>query len=66
MEKPHAPLQPVEPAPPPPWQGRSIAGPKLRLVEFSAFVEQPQESDVVSSLILQLFLDLLIKFVLLN
>ena len=23
----------------PAWQGRSIAGPKLRLVEFSAFLE---------------------------
>lgn len=46
MEKPLAPIQPAEPTPPPAWQGRSIAGPKLRLVEFSAFVEQPQESDV--------------------
>ena len=51
MEKLLAPIQPAEPTPPPAWQGRSIAGPKLRLVEFSAFVEQPQESDVVSSLV---------------
>ncbi|XP_005112381.2 transcriptional enhancer factor TEF-1 [Aplysia californica] len=29
----------------PPWQGRSIAGPKLRLVEFSAFLEQPRDPD---------------------
>lgn len=25
---------------PPSWQGRSVAGPKLRLVEMSAFVER--------------------------
>lgn len=30
---------------PPPWQGRSIAGPKLRLVEFSAFLEQQRDQD---------------------
>ena len=30
----------------PPWQGRSIAGPKLRMVEFSAFLEQQREPDV--------------------
>ena len=29
----------------PPWQGRSIAGPKLRLVEFSAFLEQRGETE---------------------
>ncbi|KAI8792122.1 transcriptional enhancer factor TEF-1 isoform X2 [Biomphalaria glabrata] len=29
----------------PPWQGRSIAGPKLRLVEFSAFLEQQRDPD---------------------
>ena len=34
---------------PPPWQGRSIAGPKLRLVEFSAFLEQQRDQDSVSS-----------------
>ena len=28
---------------PPAWQGRSIAGPKLRLVEFTAFLEQTLE-----------------------
>ncbi|KAK3712322.1 hypothetical protein RRG08_002653, partial [Elysia crispata] len=30
---------------PPPWQGRSIAGPKLRLVEFTAFLEQQRDPD---------------------
>ena len=29
----------------PAWQGRSIAGPKLRLVEFSAFLEQQRETE---------------------
>ncbi|XP_022294615.1 transcriptional enhancer factor TEF-1-like [Crassostrea virginica] len=29
----------------PAWQGRSIAGPKLRLVEFSAFLEQTRDPD---------------------
>ncbi|XP_074657110.1 transcriptional enhancer factor TEF-1-like [Tubulanus polymorphus] len=29
----------------PPWQGRSIAGPKLRLVEFSAFLEQQRDPE---------------------
>jgi len=29
----------------PSWQGRSIAGPKLRLVEFSAFLEQQRDAD---------------------
>ncbi|VDI62783.1 transcriptional enhancer factor, partial [Mytilus galloprovincialis] len=29
----------------PPWQGRSIAGPKLRLCEFSAFLEQTRDPD---------------------
>lgn len=33
----------------PPWQGRSIAGPKLRLVEFSAFLEQQRDPDSVST-----------------
>lgn len=32
----------------PAWQGRSIAGPKLRLVEFSAFLEQTRDPDTVS------------------
>ena len=31
----------------PPWQGRSISGPKLRLVEFSAFLEQQRDHDNV-------------------
>ncbi|XP_052239355.1 transcriptional enhancer factor TEF-1-like isoform X1 [Dreissena polymorpha] len=29
----------------PSWHGRSIAGPKLRLVEFSAYIDQQRESD---------------------
>lgn len=33
----------------PPWQGRSIAGPKLRMVEFSAFLEQQRDPESVSS-----------------
>ena len=33
--------QPTSPA----WQGRSIATQKLRLVEFSAFVEQQREPE---------------------
>lgn len=32
----------------PPWQGRSIAGPKLRLVEFSAYAEKHKEGEGVS------------------
>lgn len=33
-------------APPqPPWEGRSIATHKLRLVEFSAFMEQQRDPD---------------------
>lgn len=32
----------------PPWEGRSIATPKLRLVEFSAFMEHHTEPDTVS------------------
>ena len=31
----------------PAWQGRSIAGPKIRLVEFSAFLEQQRDADSV-------------------
>jgi transcriptional enhancer factor len=34
--------------PPPPWEGRAIATHKLRLVEFSAFMEQQQDPDTVS------------------
>ncbi|CAB1331518.1 unnamed protein product, partial [Coregonus sp. 'balchen'] len=29
----------------PPWQGRSIASSKLRMLEFSAFLEQPQDQE---------------------
>ncbi|XDV53515.1 hypothetical protein PO909_021994, partial [Leuciscus waleckii] len=32
----------------PPWQGRSIAGSKLRMLEFSAFLEQPQDPETVN------------------
>ena len=32
----------------PVWQGRSIAGPKLRLCEFSAFLEQQTDTESVS------------------
>jgi uncharacterized membrane protein YfcA len=38
------------PAPPPPWEGRAIATHKLRLVEFSAFLEQQRDPDTVRSL----------------
>lgn len=31
--------------PPPPWEGRAIATHKLRLVEFSAFMEQNRDPD---------------------
>jgi len=31
----------------PPWRDRSIVGPKLRLVELSAFVERQQDSETV-------------------
>lgn len=31
----------------PSWQGRSIAGPKLRLVEFSAYIDQQRDGDQV-------------------
>lgn len=32
----------------PPWEGRAIATHKLRLVEFSAFMEHHTEPDTVS------------------
>lgn len=32
----------------PPWEGRSIATQKLRLVEFSAFMESQRDPDTVS------------------
>ncbi|KAG8225024.1 hypothetical protein J437_LFUL000001 [Ladona fulva] len=35
--------------PPPPWEGRAIATHKLRLVEFSAFMEQQRDPDTVSN-----------------
>lgn len=38
----------VQAPPPPPWEGRAIATHKLRLVEFSAFMEQQREPDTVS------------------
>ncbi|KAJ8865862.1 hypothetical protein PR048_033385 [Dryococelus australis] len=31
---------------PPPWEGRAIATHKLRLVEFSAFMEQQRDADI--------------------
>ena len=49
MDKP-APTVPAEVAQPA-WQGRSIAGPKLRLVEFSAFLEQQRDPESVSFVI---------------
>ena len=33
----------------PAWQDRSIAGPKLRLTEFSAYLEQQRDPDSVST-----------------
>ncbi|XP_040288931.1 transcriptional enhancer factor TEF-4 isoform X3 [Bufo bufo] len=60
FSQPPYPLQPAAPLPPvpgynaspaslsptgPPWQGRSIGTPKLRLVEFMAFMEQQGEPD---------------------
>ena len=47
----------------PPWQGRSIAGPKLRLVEFSAFLEQRTETESAVSF-KHLLPDLTLTFVL--
>ncbi|XP_014209224.1 protein scalloped isoform X4 [Copidosoma floridanum] len=38
----------VHTQPPPPWEGRAIATHKLRLVEFSAFMEQQRDQDNVS------------------
>lgn len=42
---------PGQAPPPPPWEGRAIATHKLRLVEFSAFMEQQQDPDTVSPFI---------------
>ncbi|XP_031333079.1 transcriptional enhancer factor TEF-1 isoform X1 [Photinus pyralis] len=36
---------PLQAPPPPPWEGRAIATHKLRLVEFSAFMEQHRDTD---------------------
>lgn len=38
----------LQAAPPPAWEGRAIATHKLRLVEFSAFMEQQRDADTVS------------------
>lgn len=38
----------VQAQPPPPWEGRAIATHKLRLVEFSAFMEQQRDQEIVS------------------
>ena len=47
--------------PPPPWEGRAIATHKLRLVEFSAFMEQQRDADTVR---LCVFLNLIVgKFI---
>lgn len=37
----------AEVAPPPPWEGRAIATHKLRLVEFSAYMEQQRDQETV-------------------
>lgn len=39
----------VQAQPPPPWEGRAIATHKLRLVEFSAYMEQQRDQDIVST-----------------
>ena len=41
----------------PAWQNRSIAGPKIRLVEFSAFLEQQRDADSVCTMITLLHSD---------
>lgn len=38
----------MPPQPPPPWEGRAIATHKLRLVEFSAYMDQQRDQDIVS------------------
>lgn len=40
--------------PPPPWEGRAIATHKLRLVEFSAFMEAQNREEVVRNHILKI------------
>jgi len=42
----------------PAWVGRSIAGPRLRLVEFSAFLEQQLQPDTDSVLVQHLFTEI--------
>lgn len=37
----------LQAAPPPVWEGRAIATHKLRLVEFSAFMESQNREEVV-------------------
>lgn len=44
----------IQPPSVPPWDGRAIATHKLRLVEFSAFMEHQREPEIVSFLIHQL------------
>lgn len=39
---------PLQTAPPPVWEGRAIATHKLRLVEFSAFMESQSREEAVS------------------
>lgn len=38
---------PLQAPPPPPWEGRAIATHKLRLVEFSAFMETQNRDEAV-------------------
>lgn len=38
---------PLQAAPPPVWEGRAIATHKLRLVEFSAFMESQNREEAV-------------------
>jgi hypothetical protein len=40
--------------PTPPWEGRAIATHKLRLVEFSAFIEQERAPDTVNTIFLDI------------
>lgn len=39
---------PLQTAPPPVWEGRAIATHKLRLVEYSAFMESQNRDEAVS------------------
>ncbi|XP_028910384.1 transcriptional enhancer factor TEF-3 isoform X4 [Ornithorhynchus anatinus] len=40
-----SPVGPCGSPPTPPWQGRSVAGPKLWMIEFSAFLERQRDPD---------------------